>query len=66
MCLAKAYIGGNSDKELLMDEIASVQVADGKLLIKTLFGEERVVEGSIREIDFMGSHIVLESAAESR
>ena len=61
MCLAKAYVGGNGEEGLLMDEIASLQIEDGKLRLKTLFGEEKVVEASIREIDFMGSRIVLEN-----
>jgi predicted RNA-binding protein len=59
MCLAKAYIGRN--KELLMEEIASLRVKDGKLLVTTLFGEEREIEASIKEIDFMASSVVLEN-----
>jgi len=60
MCLAKAYIGRNSEKELLLEEIASLKVRDGKLLVTTLFGEQREIEASIKEIDFMASSIVLE------
>ena len=59
MCLAKAYIGGNGERELLMEEIASLKVKDGKLLMTTLFGEQREIEASISEIDFMASSIVL-------
>jgi predicted RNA-binding protein len=59
MCLAKAYMGGK--QELLMEEIASLQVKDGKLLVTTLFGEEREIEASIKEIDFMTSSIILET-----
>ena len=60
MCLAKTYIGGNNGKELLMEEVASLKVEDGKLLLTTLFGEQREIEASISEIDFMSSSIVLE------
>jgi predicted RNA-binding protein len=59
MCLAKAYIGHNNERELLMEEIASLQVRDGKLLVTTLFGEQREIEASIKEIDFMASSVVL-------
>ncbi len=62
MCLAKAYVGSNGEKELLMEEIASLKVKEGKLLVTTLFGEQREIEASIREIDFMASSIILESA----
>jgi predicted RNA-binding protein len=61
MCLAKAYVGDISDKKLLMEEIASLKAQDGKLLVTTLFGEQREIEADIREIDFMASRIVLEN-----
>ena len=61
MCLAKAYIGNNNERKLLMDEIASLKAEDGKLLVKTLFGEQREIEASIKEIDFMASSIVMEN-----
>jgi predicted RNA-binding protein len=65
MCLAKAYIGGSGERELLMEEVASLKAKDGKLLVTTLFGEEREVEASIREIDFMASRIILEGVRGS-
>jgi predicted RNA-binding protein len=61
MCLAKAYIGGNGEKKLLMAEIASLKAKDGKLLVTTLFGEQREIEANISEIDFMSSSIMLEN-----
>jgi len=61
MCLARAYIGNDDETELLMEEIASLKMEDGKLLMTSLFGEEREIEASIKEIDFMGSRIVLEN-----
>ena len=60
MCLAKAYIGGKGEKELLMEEIASIKAEDGKLLVTTLFGEKREIAASIKEIDFKSSRIILE------
>ena len=61
MCLAKAYVGSNSEKELLMEEIASLKVKEGKLLVTTLFGEKREIEANISEIDFMASSIILDN-----
>jgi predicted RNA-binding protein len=61
MCLAKVYISNDDEKELLMEEIASLKMENGKLLMTSLFGEEREIEASIKEIDFMGSCIVLEN-----
>ena len=61
MCLAKAYLGSNGERELLAEEIASLKVEGGRLLITTLFGEQREIEASIKEIDFKASIILLES-----
>ena len=58
MCLARVYIG--KDGEPLMEEIASLKAEGGKVLVKTLFGEERELDAAISEIDFMSSRVVLE------
>jgi len=60
MCLAKAYLGTDGEKEFLIEEIASLKTGDGKLLLTTLFGEQREIEASIKEIDFRNSSILLE------
>ena len=61
MCLAKAYVSSNRKKELLMEEVASLKVKGGRLLVTTLFGEQREIEANIKEIDFLGSSVVLEN-----
>jgi predicted RNA-binding protein len=62
MCLAKAYIGKDSQKELLVEQVASLKVQGRRLLLTTLFGEQREIEGIIKEIDFRNSSILLEKA----
>ena len=59
MCLSKAYIDRNGKTELLMQEIASVEVGEGKLLLRTLFGESEEIRASIRQIDFLSHSIIL-------
>jgi len=61
MCLAKAYVGNDGERELLMEEVASLKAKEGKLLVTTLFGEQREIEANIKEIDFMASSIILEN-----
>jgi len=61
MCLAKAYDSSNNEKKLLMEEIASLKVEGGKLLVATLFGEQREIEAGIKEINFMDHSIILEN-----
>ena len=60
MCLAKAYLDGNTDKELLAEQVTSIKVNDGKLEVATLLGEKKEIDARIREIDFRASRILLE------
>ena len=62
MCLAKAYFGNNNESEPVMEEITSIKSEGGKLLVTTLFGEQREIEANIKEIDFRGSNVILEKA----
>ncbi len=64
MCLAKAYLSKNGKRELLMREIAYLGVGDEKLLLRTLFGEQKEVEAKLREIDFANSSIILEKLGD--
>ena len=59
MCLSKAYVERGDKKELIMAEIASVEMKDGRLLLKTIFGEQKEVGASIREINFLTSSMLL-------
>lgn len=58
MCLAKAFLG--NENEPLAEDITALKPEDGKLLITTLFGEQKEIEASITEIDFKASRILLE------
>ncbi len=62
MCLAKAYLGAG-ENELLAEDITLMKTEGDKLLITTLFGEQKEIEASIKEIDFKASRIVLEKAS---
>ncbi len=64
MCLANAYLSKNGERELLMREIAYLGVGDEKLLLRTLFGEQKEVEAKLREIDFANSSIILEKLGD--
>ena len=60
MCLAKAYLG--DEKEVLAEEVVTLRVQGGRLLLTTLFGEQREIAAGIKEIDFRNSRIILEKA----
>jgi predicted RNA-binding protein len=62
MCLSKVYFERGGKKEILLDEVASVTVDDGKLQLKTLFGEQKEINARIKEIDLMAHTILLQDA----
>lgn len=62
MCLSKAYVDKDGSRELIMEEVASLQIEGNRLSLKTLFGEEKEVTASIRQIDFMTHTIFLQAA----
>jgi len=64
MCLSKAYIVRNGNRELLMEEVTSVGIKEDKLIFKTLFGEQKEIAASIREIDFLTHTILLDNFRE--
>ncbi len=64
MCLSKAYVDRNGNRELLIEEVAFVKVDGEKLLLRTLFGEQKEIGASIKEIDFLSHSIFLENLKE--
>jgi predicted RNA-binding protein len=64
MCLSKAYFDTKGKRELLMEEVASLQIKGEKLLLTTLFEEQKEVWANIREINFMTHSIFLEDLSE--
>ena len=59
MCMAKLYEAKEGDKPILED-IARLTIADRRVEVETLFGEKRIFQGKVRQIDFLKSQIQLE------
>ena len=59
MCMAKLYEAKEGDKPILED-IARMVIADRQVEVETLFGEKKVFQGKVRQIDFLKSQIQLE------
>lgn len=60
MCLAKAYASEGEKESLILEDVASVRIEGNKLLLQNLFGEQKEVDGTIREINFQNSKLTLE------
>ena len=50
MCLGKAYIEADNKRELILDSIALIEIADTKLKLSTIFGDQKEIEARIKEI----------------
>ena len=59
MCLFKARFREETTGELIMEEIAKIRVEGDRVILSSLFGEEKTVEANIEEIDFTRSRIIL-------
>ena len=60
MCLSKAFLEKNGERQLVLEEVSSVRFEDDMVLLRTLFGEQKEVKAGIKEIDFMTHSILLE------
>jgi predicted RNA-binding protein len=58
MCLARAYLNKWTDEPVLQD-IAHMRLLGERVELETLFGEEKVVQGKLVEVDFAASKILL-------
>ncbi|MFO7996133.1 MAG: CooT family nickel-binding protein [Dehalococcoidia bacterium] len=57
--MAKLYETKEGDRPILED-IARMIIADRQVEVETLFGEKRVFQGKVRQVDFLKSRIQLE------
>jgi len=60
MCLASVQREKGTEKEKLLEEVALIRFEGKKLLVRTLFGDERAIKAKIKEIDFMNSTVLIE------
>ena len=57
--MAKLYKAEEGDKPIV-EEIARLTIADRQVEVETLFGEKKIFQGKVRQIDFLKSRIQLE------
>ncbi|MEM2249513.1 MAG: CooT family nickel-binding protein [Candidatus Bathyarchaeia archaeon] len=60
MCEAKAFLVTDDHEEEIMRDVVLVQPEGENFLLVNLLGEQKLVRGSIRRIDFLKHTIVLE------
>lgn len=60
MCLAKAYLSKGEETELILEDVARLMIEGNNLNLRTLFGEQKEIEGLVKEVDFQNARIVIE------
>jgi predicted RNA-binding protein len=63
VCLANVYQNENG-RTLIVKEVAYLKVDGDRVKVENLAGETKVLQGRIKEIDFMNSDILVEKAAQ--
>lgn len=61
MCESSAFILGKDNKlEKVMENVVTVDPSEGKVYLTDLLGEQKIVDGVIKEIRLMDHKIILE------
>ena len=61
MCESSAFLLGKDNKlEKIMDNVGSVDPDNGKVYLTDLLGEEKIIDGVIKQIRLMDHKIILE------
>ena len=61
MCLAKLYPPGA--QQPVMENITQITIENGKIIVNTIFGEQRAFEDKIQTINFTDSRVQLVKTA---
>ncbi len=59
MCEANAYIETDGGEELYLENVDVLKPEKGKIYMRNLFGEQKLFEGSIKEISLIKHRIIL-------
>ena len=61
MCDLKAYVLKQGKEELLLESVNLVRVEKNEVVLRNLFGEERKLNGSVREVSLVKNRVVVEA-----
>lgn len=59
MCDTNAYVIKDEGEELFLENVNEVTAEDGSVVLRSLFGEQKVFEGRITHIDLKRHRILL-------
>lgn len=65
MCLSTVYIDWGGQQEEVMRDVAYMEAKDEGFLLVGLLGEQKLIKGSVKSLDFVDKHtVVLEKNAK--
>jgi predicted RNA-binding protein len=65
MCLSTVYIDWGGQQEEVMRDVAYMEAKDKGFLLIGLLGEQKLIKGSVKSVDFVDKHtVVLEKNAK--
>ena len=59
MCESAAYILKEDGIERIMDNVVSIDPFEGKLYLTDLLGDQKIIDGEIKEIKLMDHKIII-------
>lgn len=61
MCESHAYVVKDGNEELFLENVDVIRSEEGgKILVRSIFGEQKLFEGHIREMSLLKHKIILE------
>jgi predicted RNA-binding protein len=60
VCDLKAYVRNNDREELVLESVNLIRSEGGEVVLRNLFGEEKRVQGEVREVSLTKNRVILE------
>ncbi len=64
MCQTAVYLVHEGKEELVLQDVVNITPEGSTLKLVNLFGEEKVLEGRIRQIDLLSHRIIIRGASD--
>jgi predicted RNA-binding protein len=62
VCDLKAYARKNGKEELLLEAVNQVRAEGGEVVLRNLFGEEKRVQGVVKEVSLAKNRVIVEQS----
>ncbi len=62
MCEANVYLLKDGQEELVMEEVDIIRPEEGKYYLRSVMGEQKIIDGQIKSISLVNHKIIMEEA----